>query len=214
MPIFCSWKSFSNNVVLLLFRHGTEELSFRLLSRRGTNFVAKWSVLDLEDIANFISFRYSEIKKLSSKRKKAFDVLITMDLNEDGGVDIIEFQTFCAKNPTFPRLFHALQNYMRRRIFGLDFWVSKSRKVKYSKTSGLDALTILSRVNLASENYAAKYLGDPVVVSSPIMKRREYLDESSFAAADAAEMNIPTLREDSPKKKHESTHESFSFSDP
>ena len=173
-------------------------------------------MLDLEDIANFISFRYSEIKKLSSKRKKAFDVLVAMDLNEDGGVDITEFQIFCAKNPTFPRLFHALQNYMRRRIFGLEFWVSKSRKVKYSKTSGLDAFTILSRVNLASENYAAKYLGDPVVVSSPARKRRDSMNESSYAAAaEAAELNIPTLREDtSPKRKPEPTHESFSFADP
>ena len=202
----------------MFHRYATEELSFRLISRRGSNFVAKWSVLDLEDIANFISFRYSEIKKLSSKRKKAFDVLVSMDLNEDGGVDIVEFQTFCAKNPTFPRLFHALQNHMRRRFFGLDFWVHKSRKVKYSKTSGLDAFTILSRVNLASETYAAKFLGDPVVVSSPARRRRNSIDESSSSAAAAAadneEMIMPTLREDSPNKKGEPKLESFSFADP
>ena len=149
---------------LIIDKDTTEELSFRLLSRRGATYVAKWSVLDLEDMMNFISFRYTEFKKLSKKQKRALDVLTAMDLDEDGGVDIKEFQAFCSINPVFPRLSHAVQNYLRRRLFGLDFWVRKSRKVKYSRTTGFESLLPLSMVNSASEKYTAQQLKDPVLL--------------------------------------------------
>ena len=112
---------------LLIDKKQTEEFGFRLLSRRGSTFVSKWSIIDLEDIVNFISFRYSEIKKLPKKKKKALDIFTYMDSDGDGGLDIHEFHDFCDINPVFIKISHKIQNHMRKVLFGIEFWVKKSR---------------------------------------------------------------------------------------
>lgn len=205
---------------LIVDKSSTLELSFRLLSRRGSTYVAKWSVLDLEDIINFISFRYVEIKKLSSKQRKALDVLVAIDTNEDGGVDIREFEAFCQKNPIFVRISHSVQNYMRRRIFGLDFWVNTSRKIKFW-SAGFGTMTILSRANMESESYTLVHLRDPVI-STHIKKiqKQEAEHLGSAAAADEAfrsEENAAALQERRLERSRSAERNfpavSFSFAD-
>ena len=52
---------------------------------------------------------------------------------------------------------------MRRVLFGIDFWVKKSRKIKLSRAKGLNALSTLGRINRESEMYTCNHIKDPVL---------------------------------------------------
>lgn len=86
-----------------------------------------------------------------------------MDTDGDGGLDIQEFHHFCMSNPAFLRLTHPIQNHLRKCIFGIEFWVLKTRKIKFSKATGLDALTLPHRINRPSEYYTLNHIKDPVI---------------------------------------------------
>eukprot|EP01034_Spumella_vulgaris_P041403 gene41403-51267_t len=82
-------------------RDNTEELCFRLISRRGSTYNAKYSVLDFDDISHFLAFRYTEIISLPAQRKYALEIFTYMDSDGDGGLDITEFHDFCGENASF-----------------------------------------------------------------------------------------------------------------
>lgn len=184
------------NSYLIIDKDTTEEFCFRIISRRGNNFNAKYSIIDLQDMENFVTVRYSVIRNNSRSnsnnnsiakgessianinddvdedivimtlpviKKKALSIFTHIDNDGDGGIDINEFHEFCRENPVFMKFSHPLQNHLRKCIFGIDFWVVKSRKIKKSKAGGLDSLTLLSRINVESERYTLRHIRDPVI---------------------------------------------------
>lgn len=122
-------------------------------------------MLDLEDIKNFVAFRY-QIKKLSKLKKRALDILSHMTSDKQGkhgAITIRDFEVFLQKNPTFVKFTHRIQMHLRRCIYGISFWVLKSRKIKHAQATGLDAVGLVSRANLESELFTVSKLKDPVV---------------------------------------------------
>lgn len=149
---------------LIIDRALTEEFCFRLLSRRGVTFMPEFSILDLSDFVTIVSFRYKEFSTLPVQRKVALDVFAFVDSDNDGGVSIHELREFSAKNPVLVRMAHMLLSHMRKVIFGLDFWVEKSRRWKLYQMS-LASRPALARANLENETFAEHVLLDPVVDS-------------------------------------------------
>jgi hypothetical protein len=142
----------------------TEEFCFRLLSRRGLSFMPLFSILDLDDFVTFISLRYRKISRLPKQRKIAMEMLIVTDENGDGGVSFQEFQDYCRRNPVFLKLSHPIQNHLRKCIFGMEFWVDKSRTIRTSRSSALIVMaSVGGRINREAEMYTLKHIGDPVI---------------------------------------------------
>ena len=63
-----------------------------------------------------------------------------VDSDGDGGLYVDEFYEFNESNPIFVRYTHCYQQHIRKCIFGIPWWVEKSRiiKSKRSKGTGLD----------------------------------------------------------------------------
>ncbi len=152
---------------LYIDRDTTEEFCFRFLSRRGLNFIPEYSILDLDDFVTFVALRYRKYTKLPKQRKLALEVFVSVDFDGDGGVTFDEFQKYCRQNPVFLKLSHPLQNHLRKCIFGIEFWVEKSRAIKTSLGSTFEVLSkVGGRINKESEMYTLKHIGDPVIDNS------------------------------------------------
>jgi Ca2+-binding EF-hand superfamily protein len=154
------------NRFLLVDKSLTNELCFRLLSRRGVNFQREYSILDLQDIQTFITNRYShEIKQLPKQHKFALDLFTYIDKDEDGGISFQELISFNERNPVFLRLTHSIQSHLRNCIFSNEFWVERSRTVKmYNLENGLmDVINLITGINKESEDFVSVHVKDPVV---------------------------------------------------
>ena len=140
----------------------TEEFGFRMFSRRGQQFKKKFSVLDLEDMRLFLKYRFkiNEPKELS---KIALDVFEYVDSDGDGGLFFDEWQEFNIRNWVFVRFFHCYLTHMRKVIFGVKYWVEKTRAVKSKHAKGLDNLSFSSRININDEKWTVVDLKDPVI---------------------------------------------------
>lgn len=143
-------------------KHKTVEFSFRLISRRGATFKPTVSVLDLEDMRQFVRFRF-KMKEPVAIQKRALDVINYLDTDGDGSIYLDEYERFTKRNPVFVRFTHLWQQHMRKCIFGIKYWVDKSRHMKADRAKGLDNMTLLFRMNLDSENFTNIDLLDPVV---------------------------------------------------
>jgi Ca2+-binding EF-hand superfamily protein len=155
---------------LAVDRYHTIEFTFRLLSRRGNAFnKAHHSIIDLDDMKHYISTRFA-MKNLSKCKKRSGDIFKVMNRNGDGGVEIDEFVAYTAKNVTICAFAHHILMHLRRCIFGLEFWVSKSRKMKMAFGGALDHLIFFNSINTASEKFCAQ-MKQPVldVKGSPIV---------------------------------------------
>lgn len=149
---------------LLVDRATTEEFCFRLLSRRGITFLPEHSILDLEDFLTIVMFRYKEFRTLPIQKKVALDVFSFVDADNDGGISIEEFRAFSAKNPVLLRMAHLLLNHLRKCIFGLDFWVEKTRVWRSKQSnSGVTLTTPANQRNAESELFFGQMLKEPVV---------------------------------------------------
>jgi hypothetical protein len=147
---------------LFVDRVNTIEFTFRLLSRRGHAFnKAHHPILDLDDMKFYISSRFA-IKSLSKCKKRAADIFKVMNKNGDGGVELDEFSFYCSKNMTMCAFAHSLLMHLRKCVFGLEFWVSKSRKMKLAYGSALDHLVFFNSVNSISEKFC-NAMKQPVV---------------------------------------------------
>ena len=147
---------------LYIDRKKTEEFSFRMVSRRGSTFKAKLSVLDLEDMKQFVRFRF-KLKDPKEIHRSGLDVLNYIDTDGDGSLYLDEWEHFTKRNTCFVRFTHLWQQHMRKTVFGFKYWVHKSRQIKVAHATGLDNLTLFHRINLASETFCRIELENPVV---------------------------------------------------
>lgn len=143
-------------------KHKTIELSFRMISRRGATFKPILSVLDLEDMRQFVRFRF-KMKEPAAIQKRALDVINYIDADGNGSIYLDEYEAFTQRNPVFVRFTHVWQQHLRKCLFGIKYWVEKSRHIKADNARGLDNLALLFRMNLDAENFAGIDLLDPVV---------------------------------------------------
>lgn len=113
-----------------------EELSFRMMSRRGVSFRPAVSVIDLEDMRLFLKFRYKMKGDEKTLFKNALAVFDYVDSDGDGGLFLHEFEEFNEQNCVFLRFTHTYQNHMRKVMFGIKYWVDKSRALKKARATG------------------------------------------------------------------------------
>lgn len=143
---------------LLVDQNYSEKFSFRLLSRRGSNFMPQFSVLDLDDMLTFVALKYSNDAKSLPKQKKLALLIFGSVCDDDDGITFSKFQEFCRRNPVFLRVTHPIQNHLRKCIFGIEFWVERSRRLK--ATLGVSLFLSSNRI---SEQYTLNHIQDPVV---------------------------------------------------
>lgn len=182
---------------LYVDKESTIELCFRLISRRGSLFNPKISILDVDDFKEFIRVQYDN-KNLTKAKKRAMNIFTYIDADGDGGLDIQEFSKFCDINPVFVRFTHTIQQHLRKVMFGIAYWVEKTRVIKYSLATGFAALTTLSMINNETEKWTVDMLKQPVIDASsrplriaqykPPPPSKEILDkeEDAVALAEAA----------------------------
>jgi Ca2+-binding EF-hand superfamily protein len=182
---------------LYIDRDTTEEFCFRFLSRRGLSFMPEYSILDLDDFVTFVALRYRKYSKLPKQRKLALDIFASIDYDGDGGVTFDEFQKYCRENPVFLRLSHPLQNHLRKCVFGIEFWVDKSRAIKTSRGSTFEVISkVGGRINRESEMYTLKHIQDPVIDKNGYALRTRQKapkdeDEDDSDASDDEAMDQP-----------------------
>ena len=155
---------------ILADKTSTIEFCFRILSRRGQSFSSLYSCLDNEDIKHFLIFRYygkGKRKFVLSKVKKIASNIVTSvtETNplKDGTIFINDFTWFCNQNPIFVQFTHHIQQHFRKCLFGMGFWVNKSRAYQYRLNGGMLSLTIPARSNMEIEAYCLNQLDDGIV---------------------------------------------------
>ena len=161
-PTFLEFLKFCERY-LVIDQTTTEEFCFRILSRRGSNFLPQYSVLDLEDLVTFVTLKYGNVIKVLPKQRKLavgiFDCIVQEA--KDDGINFAKFQEFCRKNPAFLRLTHPIQNHLRKCLFSIECWVEKSRKVKASQN--VSVMNMILGSNRVSEQYTLYHIEDPVI---------------------------------------------------
>lgn len=115
------------------------------------------TVLSMDDVKYFCKARYK-----TQTSKFAYDVYTFMDLDGDGGLDAEEWHEFAERNVAFVSCFHKFLMHLRKCIFGLNFWVQRTRILKKRAATGLRKLIRTAKINVDSEEFCAK-LNDPVV---------------------------------------------------
>lgn len=141
---------------LLIDRYLSEEFAFRIMLRRAGAFQRNHSILDLEDVKFFFTYRY-KFKSVKQKNRRAFDFFQYVDADGDGGLDVNEYQNFAKNNYSVGMFGHIVLQHMRKVCFGVKYWVEKSRKIAYANRSTLN-FTSLKRVNIRSEQYCEDLL--------------------------------------------------------
>lgn len=109
------------------------ELSFRLLSRRGSTFDPDTTCLDVADIEHYVQTRYNKDNKKSKKwvNKRAVSLYAEIDADEGGGISYKEFREFSLnENSIFLLYGFWFQSQLRKALFGEDYW----RKATESRT--------------------------------------------------------------------------------
>jgi hypothetical protein len=148
---------------LYIDRETTIEFSFRMISRRGSTFNPKISVLDLEDIRQFVRFRF-KMNDPKEMRRRALDLVDYIDTDGNGSLYLDEFELFTnERNSIFVRFTHLWQMHLRKCIYGLRYWVDISRQIKRDRAKGVDAVALFHRMNLDSETFARVQLESPIV---------------------------------------------------
>lgn len=158
----------------------TVEFSFRMMSRRGGSFNrAHHSIIDVDDMKYFIQQRYAG-GGLSKNKKRSIDIFAFINEQGDGGAEVDEFQKFCVEYPVFCKFTHLFQQHLRKCIFGIKYWVEKSRTIKLSEASMFDYIALgNSKINAEAEVYTVKKLGDPVIDGNGRPITQELYDAST-----------------------------------
>jgi len=167
--MFCEFFRFLTQYVVI-DKMATIELCFRLISRRGMTFNPEYSCLDAEDIKHFLIERYYGRGKLKFNlpkiKRQASNITTTItetaDL-KDGTILFKDFEWFANHNTTMIKFTHHIQQHFRKCLFGMGFWVNKSRSMAYTRRGGFLSLTVPSRCNLECKAFCAKGLNDPVL---------------------------------------------------
>ena len=103
-------------------------LAFRLLSRRGDQFDARYSCLDIVDLRTMLAERYA-LKRVAAK-KKGVMICRFIDTDGSGAIGFEEFQQFGALNPVFLACAHLHQQQLRRKLFGVRYWERQTKRRK------------------------------------------------------------------------------------
>lgn len=168
---FAEFFSFCRKYVIV-DKVGSIEFCFRMLSRRGMSFNGLYSCLDAEDIKHFLIYRYYgklkgqrnyELSRVKKQSKHIVSSITESAELKDGTIFIKDFEWFAAHNATCVKFTHHVQMHFRKSVFGMAFWVNKSKAMAYAKKGGMLSLTIASRANVESEAFATNSLLDPVV---------------------------------------------------
>ena len=137
---------------LILDIKKTKEFAFRLLSRRASQaFNKEWSVLSIDDCRVFVGDRYNP-KSVTARNKMGLRIFKQMDKDGDGGLDFEEFCEFTENNDAFIRFSNHILHHLRKCIFGTEFWIERSRKLKMDRGEG-GMSGGLKSVNRTSEDY-------------------------------------------------------------
>ena len=146
---------------LVLDKRLTEEFSYRILLRRPGAFKRAHSILDLDDLKFLLTYRYS-FKSIGHRNRRAMDLFRFVDADGDGGLDVYEFHEFCKKNTCIVQFGVQIINHLRQCVFGMKYWVEKSRRLAKANGGSLSGMTPLSRINLRTESYYSD-LGEALV---------------------------------------------------
>lgn len=148
---------------LIIDKASVIEFSFRILSRRGSTFNLKHKpILDINDLKHFISLVYPG-NSLSKLKKKAMDIFTVINKNGDGGAEFEEFFQFSLKNAVFIKFANRVLHHLRDVIFGSNFWVQRSRKIKLDSVSTIERLLFQNQVNRDSEIFFNTYLDEALI---------------------------------------------------
>ena len=161
---------------LILDADATRLFTFRLLSRRAGTSDAR-TILDIQDIKTFIKFAY----KIRSNQadKVASEIFLEMDTGEEVGLALSEFSTYSVRNPTFLTFGTAFLTHFRLCLFGYDFWLKRSRKVKKSRAVGLGSF-----IRLRNANVEAEVLTDKLMKRSALFNGKTSRKRGGEGAAD------------------------------
>ena len=138
---------------LVIDAETTRQFCFRLLSRRAGTADDN-TILDMQDIKTFIKFAY-KIKR-NQADKIATEIFEEMDASGNFGLALPEFTTYSQRNPTFLVFGHTFLTHFRMCLFGFDFWVKRSRKLKKKRAVGFGSFVRLKNANNESEELARK----------------------------------------------------------
>ena len=165
-------------------RERTIELSFRLLSRRGSGntFDMATTILDAVDIENFVRLRYLPFKKKRHADKyvkeTAAALMEFLDSDLSGGMDYKEFRDFtlgteddtgCYKggNRVFLLYGFWFQSQLRKCVMGADYWLHhtemRRRMFKYDRVFENEMMGML-------DNDATVGIGMHAMTSAPLSK--------------------------------------------
>ena len=147
---------------IVVDKMNTMEFSFRMISRRGTTFREKFSVIDLEDMRLYLKYRY-KMKNPKELERIALGVFEYVDSDGDGGLFFDEWLEFNEKNWCFVRFSHCYLTHLRKVIFGIKYWVEKTRNLKAKNAKGVNALSFTSRINRKDELWTLQDLKDGVI---------------------------------------------------
>jgi hypothetical protein len=220
---FAEFFSFCRKYIIV-DKTGSIEFCFRMLSRRGMSFNELYSCLDAEDVKHFLVYRYYgklkgqrcfELSRVKKQSKHVVSSITESAELQDGTIFIKDFEWFASHNATFVKFTHHVQMHFRKCIFGMGFWVNKSRAMAYAKKGGMLSLSIASRANADSEAFATVSLLDPVVDKNgypvklkakvkPAAKQTQPLNTASVGSLPSSPVNSrPATRDAS----HPGTHE-------
>lgn len=146
---------------LVVDKANTIEFCFRLISRRGDCFRADISIIDMEDLKIFIDHAYHN-KTLAQAVRRALDVLYLVNKIGDGCIDLTEFRMFCERNPVFVQFTHKFQQHLRKGVFGVGYWATKTRNVMVAALGPIAGVNMFARVNIDAEMFTM-LIGDPVI---------------------------------------------------
>jgi len=109
--------------------HLTHKFAFRLLSRCGATINMQFDVINETDVFDFAVARYG-IKDVPNSMLKPVSLKIFGSLDDDhsGGVSFSEFVSYSKTNRIFLLLGHQLQEILREKVFGKEYWMKESRE--------------------------------------------------------------------------------------
>ena len=93
--------------------------------------------------------------------------------------------------------------HLRKCLFGLPFWVNKTRTIKMSQASGFDAFSFTNRININDELWTLTALKDPVIDESgkPVTGIEPLIDDSPEPVEEKEEFLETKQREEELEKR-------------
>lgn len=137
---------------LVIDNDSLHEFSFRMLSRQ-TGKIDNNRVIDVMDMKIFVKSKY-QIKDKKKSEKLALQIFDELDsTGQTRGMNMVEFYDYSSRNPIFLAFGNAFLTHIRRCLFGVTFWIIRSRNIKklIQGSSISSAFQNLKDANITSE---------------------------------------------------------------